>query len=371
MIKLRYKPLKTGKYSIYLDIYSADEQGNRKRQYEFLKLQVSKDYSKIKNVLTEDRNYVDLAEGIRSKRELELVGDIKGLKVRQKTTLLSFKDFLTKYQRKNNDFRIKSLQFHLNNFTQASDLLFVDITTEWLIRFQEYLSLVVSHNTVYNYLKMLRARLNDALRQDIITINPFDKFEMPRCYEVKRTTLDYEEVQKLIDTPFPSHPHVRLAFLFSCYTGLRVSDVENLKWKDITEVKDKKASETIHYLSIMPVKTKNTSGKILQVPITDSAIAILKDIKNEKSKSEKVFYNLPTGRNTRNLIKIWGAKAGIKKNMHFHIARHTFATISLTYGIDIYTVSKLLGHQSLRNTEVYAKIVDEKKRLEIQKLPLL
>ncbi|MEI6579388.1 MAG: site-specific integrase [Eubacteriales bacterium] len=370
MIHLRYKPLKSGKYSIYLDIFSTDEQGNRKRQYEFLKLQVSKNYSKINNVISEDRHTFDIAEDIRKKREMELAGEIKGLKTKQRTTFRSAIEYLRSFQLKTSDFHIKSLLFHLNGFTQNKDVRFIDITQDWLLGFEEHLSMKVSHNTVKHYLKMLRARINDAYRQDIITINPFDKFEMPGELEVKRTTLDATEVQTLVNTPFPSHSHVRLAFLFSCFTGLRISDIKALKWKEIYQETDGTGS-LANCINIRPVKTRNTSGKMLKVPLTAAAVAILEEVKYEKNKSEEVFCHLPTGRNARNLVKLWGARSGIKKDLHFHVARHSFATISLTYGMDIYTVSKLLGHQDLRVTEIYAKIVDEKKRIEIQKLPVL
>jgi len=370
MIHIRYKPLKSGKFSLYLDVFSTDEQGNKKRQYEFLKLYTGKDYSKINNILVEDRNAYNMAEDIRKKREIELAGDIKGLRTKQKTTNQSAIEYILYHQRKTGDFHTKSLIYHLSNFTKGQDLLFMDVTTECIVRFQDYLRTRVSHNTVKNYLKMFRARINDAYRDEIITINPFDKFDMPHELETKRTTLDVEEINKLVSTPFPSHPHVRLVFLFSCFTGLRISDCEALLWDDIILEKGN-SGEQLYYLNIRPIKTQSTSGKNLKVPLTESALAVLEEVLLEKHQSEKVFYDFPTGRNARNLLKLWAARAGIKKNIHFHVARHSFATISLTYGIDIYTVSKLLGHASLRYTEIYAKIVDEKKRFEIQKLPTL
>jgi integrase len=271
---------------------------------------------------------------------------------------------------KSGDWHLKSLIFHLKNFSNGKEIRLMDVSPELLVRFQDYLSSRVSQNTIYGYIKMFRSKMNEAYRKDIITINPFDKYDMPHTLEPKRTTLDYEEVQKLYNTPFPSHPHVRLLFLFSCFTGLRISDCMALKWEDILTETDNEGNN-VHFLNIKPVKTLNSSGKTLKVPLTESAISILDEVKEEESTLEKVFYDIPTKRNASNLLKLWAARAGIKKNVHFHVARHSFATISLTFGMDIYTVSKLLGHVDLRNTEIYAKIVDEKKRFEIQKLPTL
>jgi integrase len=371
MITLRYKKLKTGKYSLYLDIYTTDDKGNPMRQYEFLKLQVSKDYSKIKNILSEDRENMDLATEIHRKRELEIIGELNGVKAR-----LGYKGhlpvitYLESILQKTGNQRIKTLLYHLKHYMDNEKLTFGELDTTWLCEFKDYLVTNVSQNATVNYLKMFRARVKDAFRQDVITKNPFDKFEMPRELESERTTLDATEVEKLIATPFPSHPHLRLGFLFSCFTGLRVSDIYALRWQDVLKEKDAEGTP-VYYLNIRPIKTQKSSGKIVKLPLTRAAVEVLEEMETGRGLDDKVFDKLPTDRNARNLLKLWVARAGIKKNVYFHAARHTFATLSLTYGMDIYSVSKLLGHTDIRNTEIYAKIVDEKKRQEIQKLPVL
>jgi len=370
MIKLRYKPLSSGDYSLYLDIYSSDSNGHKKRQYEFLKLQVSKDYSKIKNIAASDRENMTLAEEIRAKRELELVGEIRGVKPRQKATNKSFLAYLNESYYKLHDERLMTVIFHLKNFTDGQDVLFTEVTPEWLDEFKSYLLLRVSNNGCISYMSILRARLNDAYREDFIKRNPFDKFELPTKHEIQRTTLDIEEVKTLVNTPFESHPHLRWAFLFSCFTGLRISDLKELRWEDILEELTERG-EKEYYMQIRPVKLQKETGKILRVPLTDSACKLLEELKGEKNYSGIVFEKLPSERNARNLLKLWAAKAGIKKDIHFHAGRHTFATICLTCDMDIYTVSKLLGHTDVATTEIYAKIIDEKKRKEIQKLPVL
>lgn len=370
MIKLRYKPLSAGNFSLFLDIYSSDSSGNKKRQYEFLKLQVSKDYSKIKNILASDKENMALAEEIRAKRELELVGEIRGVKPRQKATNQSFLQYLNEAYYKKGDERLMTVIYHLRNFTDGQDKLFTDVTPEWLDEFKSYLLLRVSNNGCISYMSILRARLNDAYREDLIKRNPFKKFELPTKQEVQRTTLDMDEVQALVKTPFESHPHLRWAFLFSCFTGLRISDLKELRWEDIREDQTENGEKEL-YMQIRPVKLQKATGRVLRVPLTESACKILKVLKQEKNYSGVIFEKLPSERNARNLLKLWAAKAGVKKSVHFHAGRHTFATICLTCGIDIYTVSKLLGHTDVMTTEIYAKIIDDKKRKEIQKLPVL
>lgn len=370
MIKLRYKPRRSGDYSLYLDIYSSDSNGHKKRQYEFLKLQVSKDYSKVKNIAKSDQQTMILAEDIRSKRELELVGEISGVKPRQKATNKSFLAYLDGYYYKQHDESLRTVIFHLKNFTNGQDVLFTEVTPDWLDEFKSYLLLKVSNNGCASYLSILKTRLNNAYREDLIARNPFDKFEIPIRHETKRTTLDIEEVKILVNTPFESHPHLRWAFLFACFTGLRISDLKEIRWADIRE-EQVENGKMEYYMQIRPVKSQKNTGKILNVPLTDSACKILDTLRQEKNLSGEIFEKLPSERNACSLLKLWAAKAGVKKNIHFHAARHTFATVCLTCGMDIYTVSKLLGHTVLATTEIYAKIIDEKKRTEIQKLPVL
>ena len=370
MITLRYKPLKSGNYSLYFDIYSSDSNGFKKRQYEFLNLRVAKDYSKIKNILAGDKDTMLLVEDIRSKRELELVGEIRGVKPRQKATHISLIDYLDETYHKYHDERLRTVILHLKNFTRGNPVLFSDVTADWLAGLNDYLVTHVSQNASFSYLKILKARLNDAFREDLITRNPFEKFKLPTLHETQRITLDSEEVRTLVKTSLESHPHLRWAFLYSCFTGLRISDLQELRWDNIIE--EQTGDGVIEYImQIRPVKNQKESGKLLRVPLTDSACKVLGELRKETNLSGKIFERLPSERNGGDLLKLWAARAGLKKDIHFHVGRHTFATICLTSGIDIYTVSKLLGHTDISTTEIYAKIIDEKKRKEILKLPVL
>ena len=89
-----------------------------------------------------------------------------------------------------------------------------------------------------------------------------------------------------------------------------------------------------------------------------------------KEPSARIF-NTPKRRHATRLLKNWGGQAGIKKNMHYRIARHTFATLSLPSGVDLYTVSKLLGHKNLSTTQIYANVIDSVKRQAVNNLPQL
>ena len=148
---------------------------------------------------------------------------------------------------------------------------------------------------------------------------------------------------------------------------MRLSDIITLKKEHIQIDKDKDGN-SFHVLVIRPIKTTRTSGQLLKAPLSEQAVKILAEVKSS-SKSELVFDALPQKQVINNWLKKWVKSANISKNLHFHSARHTFATLCLTSGIDIYTVSKLLGHTRIDATQIYAKIIDEKKQKEVQKFP--
>ena len=173
--------------------------------------------------------------------------------------------------------------------------------------------------------------------------------ESIRVPESPREFLTIDEIKKLIETPC-SWDEVKKAYLFSCYCGLRISDIENLKWGDI--IRDGEQ----YRIQIVMQKTREP----LYLPLSKQALRWIPE-RGEASDEDNVFNSLPV-RNWGNLIiKEWAKDAGITKHLSYHTARHTFATMMLTLGADLYTTSKLLGHTKVATTEIYAKIVNSKK----------
>lgn len=367
MINLRYKKLSTGKYSIYLDYTVRGNDGKSHREYEFLKIHVSKNYSHSKRINAEDKPMMELAQSIRSKRELELYGTVKGLNASSKRINVSLPAFVMKEYERTKRASNLALNKHLVTFSKGKDILFSSVNTTFIEEFAQYLRKKMSHNTMILYLENFKTILNKAIRQEIIGINPFTKFKIPVRQDIDRIYLELHEVRALNDTPCNCDPQVRQAFLFSCFTGLRLSDIYTLKKEHIQIEKDKDG-KPFHTLVIRPIKTTRTSGQLLKAPLSEQAVKILTEVKNNPS-SELVFDSLPEKNVINNWLKKWAKKANIEKSLHFHSARHTFATLCLTSGIDIYTVSKLLGHTRIDVTQIYARIIDEKKQKEVQKFP--
>ena len=161
--------------------------------------------------------------------------------------------------------------------------------------------------------------------------------------------MEIDEVKKLIETPC-NDEQIKMAFLFACFCGLRLSDVKDMKWKDIKFDADGGA-----VVSKVQVKTRQS----IVVPLSANALMWLPD--RGKAKDNEPVYDLPTHFTINRSVKKWAKDAQIEKNVTFHLSRHTFATILLTLGADIYTTSKLLGHKNLRTTQIYAEVVNKKK----------
>ena len=167
--------------------------------------------------------------------------------------------------------------------------------------------------------------------------------------ESKREYLTIDEIKLLIDTECPRED-VKRAYLFACYCGLRLSDVYALRWKDIILDGEQ------YRVSIVMKKTTAP----IYLPLSRHAVRWLPE-RNGDDDGSRIFVGLPAEPNINKVLAKWVAAAGIAKKITYHTSRHSFATMMLTLGADLYTTSKLLGHANVKTTQIYAKIVDSKK----------
>ena len=182
------------------------------------------------------------------------------------------------------------------------------------------------------------------------------RHELPTKPDSNREYLTIEELRKLIDTPC-SKPVVKQAFLFTCFSGLRYSDVSKLKWGDIQTDNDGKG--IIRYKQQKKKKYEN-------LQIADEALKQLPE-RNGKTDDDTIFALSQNGL-TNEILAGWVLAAGIKKRVTFHVARHTNATLLLSLGVPIETVSKQLGHSDIKTTQIYAKVIDKNKREAVSRL---
>lgn len=205
----------------------------------------------------------------------------------------------------------------------------------------------ISRNTASSYFKNFIAVLKLAYKQNLIEKNLAEDAEFIKEEETHREYLTEEELDILWKTSIKIEKVKHMA-LFSALTGLRFSDIENLDWKSIYTDKHQG-----YYILLREQKTQTIKNH----PISESAYYILK---LQGANEGFVFGGIKYSQITRPL-KLWIKDSGINKKISFHNFRHSYATLQLANGTDIYTVSKLLGHKNLSTTQIYTKVLDKNK----------
>ena len=216
----------------------------------------------------------------------------------------------------------------------------------------------LSQNTKCSYLNKLKACLKEAYRDRLIAENLSDFVRGFKPAESNREYLTFEELESLATTQC-MYPVLKAAFIFSCLTGIRWSDIHRLTWLNLRH-SDKRGYE-------LSFNQKKTGGKEY-LPISEQAVELLGERGED---SRRLFVGLSYSAYMNVALYKWVADAGIKKKITFHCARHTHAVLLLENGTDIYTVSKMLGHREIKTTQIYAKIVDSKKVEAVNCIPKL
>ncbi len=382
-VRIRFKQLSNGNQSIYLDYYTGDvirkeNYVGGKRKYEFLKLYLIPERTredKAKNEVT-----LALAKAIQSKRIVEVQNDAHGFQNTNKSRV-NLLDYLENIGKQSAEQGSRNYARTVLNTVRALRLFrgdyiaFRDVEKEFLSEFTDYLRQMpkaskygvlktggrLSNNSVVSYYGTLRTAINRAYKEGIITVNPTKEFDFAskvRQEPSRREYLTLDELKTLINTEC-RHEIVKRAFLFSCLCGLRVSDIRKLRWCDL-----QRSSGRVR-IEITMQKTKEP----LYLPISDEALKWLPE-RGEANGSDFIFPLTHEG-TVNDTLQHWAKVAGITKHISFHVSRHTHATMMLTLGADLYTVSKLLGHKNIATTQIYAKIVDKKKEEAIGLIPNL
>ncbi len=254
--------------------------------------------------------------------------------------------------------RYKTTKKHISSFIlfdyKMKDYPVKDIDTKFINSFIYYLKTELnhSHNSAVKYLAYLKKIVRVAYANGWIEKDPFYNFKL-KLQVIEREFLTKEEIISIMEKQFtiPRIEHVRDIFLFSCYTGLAYADVFKLTADDIV-----KGIDGNQWIKIKRTKTKSLSS-IPILPVAEKLIEKYKDLDSPTGKLLPVYSN----QRMNSYLKEIADHCEINKNLTFHMARHTFATtITLSNGVPIESVSKMLGHRSLKITQHYAKILDEK-----------
>ena len=360
-IAIRTKVLAQGRKSLYLDYYV---EGTRTHKYEFLKLYLIPERTKADRL--QNANTMQAAKAIQAQRLIERANGKAGI---EKSTLhnILLSDYLDHYEslkgkvwrNANSGMGFKAMRKHLELY-KSTNIAVSQIDKAYSIGFIEYLATAktkdgepLTKRTQRQYWVQFVAVINNALREDVIGVSPISKLstddKKPLSGEGKaRAFLDIDELRLLAQTPCNSD-RVKRAFMFACFSGLRISDIQKLRWGDIRK------SEGRAYIDITMTKTQHN----LHLPINSNAMQWLPE--RNGAKSDANVFDLPQIQTINYHVRKWAKAANIGKSVCFHVSRHTFATTLLTMGADIYTTSKLLGHTNVTTTQIYAEIVNKKK----------
>lgn len=369
-IRLRQRTLANGNISLFLDMYR-----DGKRSYEFLKLYLVPE--RTREDKEQNRQTMQLAQSIKAQRIVEMQNGEFGFKSKFAEDTLFFEFYRAMCEARHGEEsngnwgNWYSALKHLQRYEHNERITFAEITPAWVQGFKDYLETAaytndghyakdgivrkLSRNSKVSYFNKLRACLNEAFERRIIAYNPMRGIDNFKAEEGKRMYLTIDEVRKLAQTPCRSE-EVKTAFLFSCLTGLRRSDIAKLTW-----------GEVYHQSGFTRIifRQKKTGGQEY-LDITTQAAALMGE---RGADDERVFkwFNSPSS--TNDIIRVWVANAGINKDITFHCGRHTFATMMLDLGTDLFTVSKLLGHADISTTQIYAKVLDKAKQAAVAAIP--
>jgi len=328
---------------------------NGRRHTESLHLQLSTDERNNKEVWR-------FAEIIRQKKMLKIASGEHDLldPTEARRPLVQYAETLAAKQDPKNPLP-KSLRYLREH---AGNVQIGAVTEKWVDGYREYLlqQPALGPSTAAKYLDALKMVLRKAVRELILPRNPAEAVRGIVCPETIKVHLTPEEIGKLVYTKVGGKlgGEVKRAFLFDCMTGLRISDVKKLKWGDIVRGDN-------WQIEIRQQKTK----RVVTVPLNDTAIKLIQSDGQEfHHKDELVFPGLSVSRtNTNQYLVAWAKSAGLAKQIGWHTARHTFATLILDGGADFATVSRLLGHTKLATTLIYAITSDRAKRSAVAALP--
>lgn len=365
------KQTANGSISLYLELYkgsnkTADGKVKIDREYEYLDLYLI-DKPKTAADKQHNKDILQLAESIKSSRELDIKNGIYGFttKVKQNADFMAFFEKMTeqRMQTLGNYGNWYSALKHLKSFVGKRAVSFKDIDHNFCEAFKSYLETIkkksgdpLSSSAALSYYNKFKASLNEAVKKGIILSDPSINVKSPKAITPERAFLTMDELQALAKTKC-RYEVLKRAFIFSCLTGLRWSDINKMTWSMVHNNGDR-WSVTFHQK-----KTKTLQYH----PISLQARVLLGEIGKP---DERVFVGLKYSSYTNAEIVRWMASAGISKHITFHCARHTYAHIQQSQGTDPLTLMSLMGHSELKTTLIYYHMWDKAKEAAADKAHL-
>lgn len=373
---IKQKKSSEGKISLYIETYKGsyyDEDGKRKhiREFEFLKRYLHENPKTAKEK-KENKEALEFADQVLTIKKADFNQGKYGLQNPYKKKKLFLDFFHEKMEEKINSPKNygnwSATMVHLKRCVSPT-ITFEEVDEAFVKRVRKYFDTeaqtksdtLLSENSKYSYFNKVKATLRAAFDEGYTSINYGAKAKSFEQQESQREYLTHEELQRLANAEC-KYPVLKRAFIFSCLSGLRWSDINKMVWAEVRE--EFQGGEKATKVNFTQEKT----GGIEYLYISEQARELLGE---RKSPSDRVFIGLKYSAVYNTELLRWCNRAGITKHITFHSARHTNAVLLLENGADIYTVSKRLGHSELRTTQIYAKMVDQKNKEAANLIPTL
>lgn len=394
--KLEQRPTADGRISLYLEYYlgrvsepvldefgepvlyeSGKMAGTPKFKIKHLRKQENLNIYLVAKPRTpverhQNKENLEIAEKIRCDRQQELKENIDGyrLKKKIKVNLLEyFAEFadnanvadklVLKGALKNFKDFLQEEYPHFSNRIEAKNL-----NKEMIQRFVDFLVDNHKGQGAETYYRRFKRMVNYAVEHGVISQSPCKGITTPRLDDVlAKDILSQEEMQVLFATHYKGeNPEIRRAFAMTCLTGIRRCDLVRLRYSDV--------DYSNKLLRFRQAKTEgHSSNSGVTTPLNDALLELIG--KKQDGAADDYIFHLPSDTMCLKALRSWTKKAGINKHITWHCGRHSFATALLSNGSNIKVVSSLLGHSTLKFTEVYVRAVDKLKEAAINSLPKL
>lgn len=372
-VTLRKRTLPSGKITLYLDffppIYNAKTREFSRREYLGLYL-ISKPKNNIDKAMnTENLHKAEMICANRlnelNKQQIYTPFEQERLRLQEigEKSFLQYLKQTAEIKTGNNAEIWKYAIIHFEKFLKNEDILMQEIDVTIIEDFREYIlkakclkkkDQFLAQNTALSYFNKIKATLRKAYKKGLLQTDINAAVDSIKEQESQRNFLTMEEASRLFRTPCKKEI-VKRVCMFSLLTGIRYSDIAKLTWEEVQYSKSEG-----YYIRFKQQKT----DRPVTLPISQEAFEFLGE---KETQYKRVFYDLKKW-NVDRLLPIWVKDASIEKHITFHCFRHTYATLQMAAGTDIFTVSKMLGHKNIKTTQIYTKIIDEKKRETTNKI---
>lgn len=320
----------------------------------------------------QNKETLDLAKKIRFEKGQELLENNEGYRLKKKATV-NLLDYFQEFAKNANVADRRVIEGALRNFKSflleeyprfSNRIEAKDLSKEMVKKFVDYL--VDNHRGqgAETYYRRFKRMVNYAVENDVIAKSPCKGITTPKVDDIlAKDILSQEELTRLFETHYSGeNPEIRRAFALTCLAGVRWCDIIGLTYSNV--------DYSNRRLTFRQSKTqKHSSNSGVTIPLNDALMAVI-GTKGEDAPDDYIFH-LPSSTMCLKALRRWTKRAGIEKHITWHCGRHSFATSLLSNGANIKVVSSLLGHSTLKFTEIYVRAVDKLKEDAINSLPEL